>query len=69
MCLVCLYLRQKAPNAIDGGSYVVNVSFAAVPEPSSIFLVSSGLAGYVFMRRRKKKKQLLEEENEKAEKE
>ena len=42
-------------NAIDGGNYTVIVEFAAVPEPSSIFLLSSGLAGYVFYRRRKKR--------------
>lgn len=40
-------------NAIDGGSYIVNITTSAVPEPSSaIFLGFTALVGCAFRRRR-----------------
>lgn len=48
-------------NPIDGGNYVVNIAqVSAVPEPGSLALCCSGVAGYVVYRRRKKKKEIVE---------
>lgn len=56
----------KFSNSIDGGQYSVIIQNSAVPEPSSLILMASGLAGYVVVRRRKKK-QLETEAPENAE--